>query len=175
MSLYLISPWIKVFIGTATTRLSRNSADITHCKCTVPKIFKPIFPETKLFFCSLVPNFYIHVSVSDLYIPTIGPQTQCSKIGGPIVQMYNCAQIHECRNSERGRAVSFLGIFVSNLRCSASESNCMAAGRRQSMEACLVLPRIVNTLWRILYTVQYVITSFFKDVVNGRWQRLSWS
>jgi hypothetical protein len=27
----------------------------------------------------------IHVSVSDLYIPTIGPQTQYSKIGGPIV------------------------------------------------------------------------------------------
>jgi hypothetical protein len=33
----------------------------------------------------LVPSFYIHVSVSDLYIPTIGPQTQYSKIGGPIV------------------------------------------------------------------------------------------
>ncbi len=28
------------------------------------------------------PNFYIHVSVSDLDILTIGPQTQYSKIGG---------------------------------------------------------------------------------------------
>ncbi len=140
--------------------------------CT--KNCKPIFPETKLFLRPC-PNFYIHVSVSDLYIPTIGPQTQCSKIGGRIVQMYNCPQIHECRNSERGRAVSFLGIFVSNFRCSASESNCMAAGRRQSMEACLVLPRIVNTLWRILYTVQYGITSLLKDIVIGRWQRHSWS
>ncbi len=36
----------------------------------------------------LVPNFYIHVSVSNLYIPTIGPQTQYSKIGGPIVEIY---------------------------------------------------------------------------------------
>ncbi len=27
------------------------------------------------------------------------------------------SQIHECRNSERGRAVSFLGIFVSNFWC----------------------------------------------------------
>jgi hypothetical protein len=31
---------------------------------------KPILPEMKL--CGLVPNFYIHVSGSDLYIPTIG-------------------------------------------------------------------------------------------------------
>jgi hypothetical protein len=34
---------------------------------------------------SLLPNFYIHVSVSDLYSPRIGPWTLYSKIGGPIV------------------------------------------------------------------------------------------
>ncbi len=32
---------------------------------------KHIFPAMNL--RGLVPNFYIHVSVSDLYIPTIGP------------------------------------------------------------------------------------------------------
>ncbi len=36
----------------------------------------------------LVPNFYSHVSVSDLYIPTIGPQMQYSKLGGPIAHRY---------------------------------------------------------------------------------------
>jgi hypothetical protein len=30
-----------------------------------------VFPEMKL--RGFVPNFHIHVSVSDLYIPTIGP------------------------------------------------------------------------------------------------------
>jgi hypothetical protein len=40
---------------------------------------KQILPEMKL--QGLVPNFYIHVSLNDLYIPTIGPQTQYSKIG----------------------------------------------------------------------------------------------
>jgi hypothetical protein len=40
-----------------------------HCKDTEPKIEK-IFPERKL--CGLSPNFYIHMFVSDLYIPTIG-------------------------------------------------------------------------------------------------------
>jgi hypothetical protein len=51
----------------------------------------------------LVPNFYIHVFVGGLYISTIGPQTQYSKTGGPIVGKYtdkNRSQIHECKNWE---------------------------------------------------------------------------
>jgi len=32
----------------------------------------------------LSPNFHIHVSVSDLYIPRIGPHISCSRIGRPI-------------------------------------------------------------------------------------------
>ncbi len=57
-----------------------------HCQCTVPKISKQIFPEIKL--RGLVPSFYIHVFVSDLYISNIGPQMQCRKICGPIVEIY---------------------------------------------------------------------------------------
>jgi hypothetical protein len=44
-----------------------------------------VFPEMKLH--DLAPNFYFHVSVSDLNIPTIGPLF-CSKIGGPIMGIY---------------------------------------------------------------------------------------
>ncbi len=47
---------------------------------------KQLFPEMKL--RGLDSNFYSHVSVSDLYIRTIGPQTQYSYIGGPIVGIY---------------------------------------------------------------------------------------
>ncbi len=36
----------------------------------------------------LVPDFYIYVSVSDLYIPTNGAQMKCSKIGWLIVGIY---------------------------------------------------------------------------------------
>jgi hypothetical protein len=62
----------------------------------------------------------MHVSVSELYSPSIDPQMQYSKIGGPIVGIHiNCPQIYECRNWERRRAVSFPGIFVLNCRCSA--------------------------------------------------------
>jgi hypothetical protein len=43
---------------------------ILHCKDSIPKIRKKIFPEMKL--RGLSPNSTIHVSVNDLYIPTIG-------------------------------------------------------------------------------------------------------
>jgi hypothetical protein len=39
----------------------------------------------KLCVGGLVPNSCIHVSVSDLYIATIGPPILLSKIAGPIV------------------------------------------------------------------------------------------
>ncbi len=70
-----------------------------------------------------LPNFHIHVSLSDLYIPTNGYPTYgifCSKVGGPIVELQYItrSQKHECGNWERGRAVSFLVIFVSNFRYS---------------------------------------------------------
>jgi hypothetical protein len=63
---------------------------VVHCKCTVPKS-KQIFSGIKLH--GLVYNFYIHVSVSDLYITTIGTQTHYSKIGGPIAHRYVNAEI----------------------------------------------------------------------------------
>ena len=50
----------------------------------------------------LSPNFHIHVSVSDLYIP---------RIGRPIPGIYkSLTDTHECRNWERGHTVSFLRI-----------------------------------------------------------------
>jgi len=86
----------------------------TNLHCTENS--KQIFPEMKL--RGLLPNICIHVSVNDLYIPTIGPAIFLYCICGPIVGI-NSSQIHECRDWERGRAVSFLEIFVSNFRYSA--------------------------------------------------------
>jgi hypothetical protein len=36
----------------------------------------------------LVPNSNIHVSVSDLYISSIGPSISCRIIGGPLIGIY---------------------------------------------------------------------------------------
>jgi hypothetical protein len=45
-----------------------------------------VFPEKEL--RGLSPNFLIHVSVSDLCIPTIGSPIFSSRIGRPIVGIY---------------------------------------------------------------------------------------
>jgi hypothetical protein len=61
------------------------------------------------------------VSVIDLYIPTMGPQTQYSKIDGPIIGMYK-SLIFTYMNVEIGNEAAhfhFLGIFDSNFRYSA--------------------------------------------------------
>jgi hypothetical protein len=45
-----------------------GTSSVHHCT----ENLKHIFPEMKL--CGLIPNVYIHVLVSDLYIPLIGPR-----------------------------------------------------------------------------------------------------
>jgi hypothetical protein len=50
------------------------------------KIQKQIFPEKEL--RGLSPNFHIHVSVIDLYNPTIGLPLLLQEICGPILGVY---------------------------------------------------------------------------------------
>ncbi len=56
---------------------------IMHCNGNSVYIF--LFWEWR----GLSPNFYIHVSVSDLYIPRIGPHISSSRKGRPIRGIYN--------------------------------------------------------------------------------------
>jgi hypothetical protein len=53
-----------------------------HCK------EDPIYVFSEMKLRGLVPNFHIHVSVSELHIPTIGPPICCSKICGSILGIY---------------------------------------------------------------------------------------
>jgi hypothetical protein len=62
----------------------------------------------------LVPNFRIHVSVTDLYIPMIGHPILLQKIGGPIVGKSKIAHSH--MNVEIGNeAAQFLVRHKSDL------------------------------------------------------------
>jgi hypothetical protein len=84
-----------------------------HC----PENLKQIFPKMKR--RGHVPNFYIHVFVRELYIYSHHRSAYLLYcVCGPIVGILNVnrSQINECRNWERGRAISILGIFVSNFR-----------------------------------------------------------
>ncbi len=64
----------------------------------------------------LSPNFHIHVSVSDLYIPRIGPHIPPVEKADPSWEYIIFSQTHECGNWDRGPDIPFLGIFVSNFR-----------------------------------------------------------
>ncbi len=83
-----------------------------HCK------EKPIYVFLFWELRGLSPNFLIDVSVSDLFIPRIGPHTvfPCSKIGRPIPWKYiYLSQIYECMNWETEHYKSVLEITVSFL------------------------------------------------------------
>ncbi len=54
------------------------------CICNENPIYVFFFWELR----GLSPNFYIHVSVSDLYIPMIGTHISCSRIGRSMVGIY---------------------------------------------------------------------------------------
>ncbi len=60
------------------------------------EISKQIFPKKE--YRGLSPNFHIHASVSDLYIPTIGLPILLEEIFRPILglQYINRSQTHEC-------------------------------------------------------------------------------
>ncbi len=47
---------------------------------------KQIFPEKE--YLGLSPNFHIHVSVSELYIPMMGLSFLLEEIYGPILEIY---------------------------------------------------------------------------------------
>jgi hypothetical protein len=61
------------------------------------EISKQIFPEKE--YRGLCPNFYVHASVSDLYIPTIGLPFLLEEIHVDRSWDYiNRSQTHECEN-----------------------------------------------------------------------------
>ncbi len=61
------------------------SRESTHLHCNGNSVYIFLFWELR----GLSPNFHIHGSVSDLYIPRIGPHISSSRKGRPIVGIYN--------------------------------------------------------------------------------------
>ncbi len=68
--IWLLFYWLFIICGKAAGSLETLCCS-THCT----ENSKQIVPEMKQ--GDLIPNFYIHVSVSDLYISTIGPPFLC--------------------------------------------------------------------------------------------------
>jgi hypothetical protein len=65
------------------------------------------------------PNFHIHVSGSDLYIPTIDLSILLQEICGPILEIYiNRSHTHECGNWDWGHTIPRKGIRKWDFLCS---------------------------------------------------------
>jgi hypothetical protein len=96
---FLFTPSYHLIVRESQSEVHRNtlvehSISNTHCKDTIPKIRKRYSQKKKLRGYS--PNSYIHVSMSDSFIPLIGQ---------PVLLQENrwtgsgiCSQTHECGN-----------------------------------------------------------------------------
>jgi hypothetical protein len=92
------------------TDLFNVSSRFTHCKENPIYVF--LFWDLR----GLSTNFHIHVSVSDLYIPRIGPHISLQQIRQTDPGNIEISQIYECRNWwETEHYNSFLEIRVSSL------------------------------------------------------------
>ncbi len=79
---------------------------------------KQIFPEKE--YRGLSPNFHIHVSVSELYFPTMGLPFLLEEIlyVDRSWEYIDRSQTHECGNWGWGRAIPRKEIYKRNCRCS---------------------------------------------------------
>ncbi len=74
-----------------------SPADVSQSYCNGNSVYIFLFWEL----LGLSPNFHIHVSVSDLYIPRIGPHISSSREGRSVVGNWEYiirSQTHECGN-----------------------------------------------------------------------------
>ncbi len=97
---------------------------------------KQIFPEKE--YRGLSPNFHIHVSVSELYIPTRGLPVLLEEICTVdwSWEYINRSKTHECGNRGWGRAIPRKGIYKRNCRCSVRSPN-PTHGSHDSHQVCL--------------------------------------
>ncbi len=98
------------------TRIDK-SWDLIH-RLTHPATKIPFMSSFSGNYAASVPisDFHIHVSLSNLYISRIGPQISCSRKADRWWEYINRSQTHECGNWDWGRAIPFLGIYVSSFR-----------------------------------------------------------
>ncbi len=95
----------KLYLCSHTNTVTHTHASIAlplHCNENPIGVF--LFWELR----GLSPNFHIHVSMSDLYIPWIGPIFPAAEQADRSWEYINRLQTHECGNWDCGRAIPFL-------------------------------------------------------------------
>jgi hypothetical protein len=82
-----------------------------------------IYPFLGIALRGLISNFHIHVSVSDLYIPRIGPHISCSKIGRPIAHRHMNVEIGTVAVQFLFREYLFQIFSICSLQCRGQVGN----------------------------------------------------
>ncbi len=97
--------------GISLTNYKHSLFELTHCNEN--PIY--VFPEQEL--CAASVPISTFMCLWGIYIFQLSVCLFCCrKICGPILGIKNRSQTHECRNWDWGRAIPFLGIYVSNFR-----------------------------------------------------------
>jgi hypothetical protein len=144
------------YVQLRKAQLQYNVLLLYYCK----EIWIYVFPKRKL--CGLSPNFHIHVSVSEIYIPTVRSTFvfSCNRIGRPIREIYKWLTETLFSNWNCRRAVPFLGIFVSNIRYCVFAVYC--------------IPRVLNS-WSLLSLSLTVDSNSSTELFSINGNPTSWS
>ncbi len=126
--------------------------------------------------CGLSPNFYIHVSVSDLYIPRIGSHISSSRKGRPIAGIYNSLtdswmwKLGLPRYSFSGNICFKFSAFFLCSAGNAQRRKNPPKGLYRSIDLCFSKRYIKKHLAEIyLYTVYIAILVWMSQTLTGQW------
>ncbi len=127
-----------------------------------------IFPEKE--YRDLSPNFHIHVSVSELYIPRIELPFLLEEICGPILGIYK--SLTDTWMWKLGLRIPRKGIFKRNCRCSGGVPHCLSSRAGQAENRPVFQPLLLQfcaalqplSLVRGFYPPQYHIHMYIRNM-----------
>ncbi len=132
------------------------------------KNLKQIFPGKE--YRGLSPNFHIHVSVSELYIPTMGLPFLLEEICGPILGIYKSLTDTNVELGAEAAQFPEKGIFQRNCRCSVWSKHGLTLGKERFFFVLISLFQLKNkneimkTMTESRVSVPYIVAYEHQEI-----------